>query len=490
VHLNADAAKAITTVPTPTYPRDGVVPGIVHFGVGNFHRAHEAMYVDRVLQADPDAAWGIAGVGVLSFDARMRDVLHAQDRLYTLVTKHPDGAADARVIGSIVEYLFAPDEREAVLERLAAPTTRIVSLTITEGGYSVNDATGEFDPTTAAIAADLVPGAEPTTVFALVTEGLRRRRDRGIPAFTIMSCDNIQGNGHVAERAFLGFARLKDAELAAWIEANVSFPNSMVDRITPVTTQAGIDEVATRFGIEDAWPVLSESFEQWVLEDRFVLGRPPFETVGAQLVDDVEPYELMKLRLLNASHQAMSYLGILAGYEYVHDVCRTDLFSDFLLGYMHTEAIPTLRAVPGIDLDAYCLELIARFSSEAIADTLARQVVDASERIPKFLLPVLREQLQLGGPIEHIALVIAAWSRYLEGQDEAGRPITPTDIRADELIAAARAEDKQPGSLLALQSVFGDLGTDARFTAAYLAARSALIADGAETTVRALNASA
>jgi len=466
------------TVPVPHYNRAATTTGVVHFGVGSFHHSHEAMYLDRILSAGNNPAWAICGVGVLTSDATMRDVLADQDNLYTLVVKHPDGRAEARVIGSITEYLFAPDDPEAVIAKLAAPTTRIVSLTVTEGGYNVNDATGEFDADNPAVRNDLAEGAIPATVFGLITEGLRRRRENGIAPFTVMSCDNIQGNGHVARKALTSFALLKDPDLGQWISDIVAFPNSMVDRITPATTDQSRVEVRTQYGIDDGWPVISESFEQWVLEDRFTLGRPDFESVGAQVVSDVEPYELMKLRLLNASHQAMSYLGILAGYSYVHDVCRTPLFTAFLLDYMTLEATPTLHPVPGIDLDAYRKELIARFSSTAIADTLARQVVDGSERIPKFILPVVRAQLASGGEISRCVLVIAAWSIFLEGTTEDGQPIPLTDSRAQTLVEAVRSEAQHPGALLDIRDVFGDLGENERFRSAYLAARELIKVDG------------
>ncbi len=487
VRLTASALTAISeVVPVPGYDRDRVTTGIVHFGVGSFHRSHEAMYVDRLLETGDDSAWGICGVGVLPSDARMRDVLAHQDGLYTLVVKHPDGRSEVRIIGSLTEYLFAPDDPEAVIEKLSAPTTRIVSMTVTEGGYSVNDATGEFDATGADTVADLEEGAVPRTVFGLIAEGLRRRRDRGIAPFTVMSCDNIQGNGDVARTALTSFARLKDPVLGRWIAENVAFPNSMVDRITPATTAASIAEIADSYGIEDEWPVVSEAFEQWVLEDDFPLGRPDFAGVGVQLVDDVEPYELMKLRLLNASHQAMSYLGILAGYAYVHEVVGDDLFVRFLMGYMVEEAGPTLQPVPGIDLDAYRKELISRFSSIAIADTLARQVVDGSERIPKFLLPVVRDQLAAGGPIDRVALVLAAWGVFIEGVDESGEPIQLTDIRAPRLREAVRLEASTPGALLDIPDVFGELGQDPRLRSAYVSARAEIKADGAIGALSAL----
>ena len=287
--LNAKTLSDLQ-VPVPTYERSQVSTGIVHFGVGGFHRAHQAMYVDALMNTGAARDWGITGVGLLPGDRRMHEILHAQDCLYTLVVKEPDGTMQARVIGSIVDYLFAPDDPEEVLRVMSDPATRVVSLTITEGGYLVNQATGEFDADDPSIANDLQDGAVPSTAFGFVTEALARRRTAGIEPFTVMSCDNIQGNGEVAHKMMGAFARLKDPELAAWIEDHVAFPNSMVDRITPVTTDADRSVVAERFQVQDGWPVVCEPFTQWVLEDRFPAGRPAFEEVGVQLVPDVEPY--------------------------------------------------------------------------------------------------------------------------------------------------------------------------------------------------------
>ncbi|AZI44574.1 mannitol dehydrogenase family protein (plasmid) [Deinococcus psychrotolerans] len=478
VKLNLSALPNLaSTVAVPGYEPARLTSGIVHFGVGGFHRSHEAMYLDRLLNAGGSTEWAICGVGVLPFDAKMRDVFADQDNLYTLVTKSPDGQQEARVIGAINQFLFAPDSPQAVIDKLADPNTKIVSLTVTEGGYSVNDATGQFDPSGAAIQHDLAAGAVPTTVFGYITEGLRLRRERGVAPFTVMSCDNMQGNGHVAQLAFTSFARLKDPDLGEWIAQNVAFPNSMVDRITPATTDESRREVADEYGIEDGWPVIAESFTQWVLEDHFTLGRPAFETVGVQVVSDVEPYELMKLRLLNASHQAMSYLGLLAGYTYVHEVCQQPRFTGFLLDYMKTEGVPTLRPVPGVDLDEYSHELISRFASPAIQDTLARLIFDASERIPKFLLPVVREQLAGSGDIDHAALVVASWAAYVEAVRDGQFPALQ-DVRAEMLTAAVSREAEEPAAFLQLKEVFGDLGQNGRFKSAYLAARQDLQENG------------
>jgi mannitol 2-dehydrogenase len=456
----------------PRYDRTALRTGVVHIGVGAFHRAHQEVYLDSVA-AVGDTVWGVCGVSVLAQDRPAHDAALAQQGLYTLVTTSPDGTREAQVVGSLVRYLFAPDDPGAVLAALTDPKTRIVSLTITEGGYGVDDATGEFDPHDELTLADLAHAGTPRSVLGYLAESLRQRRDRGIAPFTVLSCDNIQGNGRVARRALTSFARTADPALANWIAANVTFPCSMVDRITPKTTDETRHAVSVEYGIDDRWPVRSESFLQWVVEDDFVAGRPDLASVGVQLVSDVEPYELMKLRLLNASHQAMSYLGILDGQTWVHEVCHDDLFVGFLRRYMDTEAIPTLPPVPGIDLPAYRDQLIERFASEAVRDTLDRQVVDASDRLPKFLIPVLRQQLEADGPIGCCVLVLAAWSRYLDlGLGNHVRPID--DRRAAELLALVAQEPDRPGALLDCTAVFGSLGTDRRLRNAYTAARGDL----------------
>jgi mannitol 2-dehydrogenase len=481
-----DQANLVSlSVPVPQYDRSRISTGIVHIGVGGFHRAHQAMYLDRLMTEGSATDWGICGVGVLAGDAKMSTVMHQQDCLYTLVLKHADGTWEPRVIGSMVEYLFAPDDPGAVIEKMADLTTRIVSLTITEGGYNFDQVTGEFDAGDSAIQADLQPGALPTTTFGMVVEALVRRRDRGVAPFTVMSCDNIQGNGHVAHKMFSAFAALRDTETGDWVRDCVAFPNSMVDRITPVTTDEDRAEVARRFGVDDGWPVVAEPFTQWVLEENFSLGRPAYERVGVQLVGDVEPYELMKLRLLNASHQALCYFGYLAGYRLVHDVAQDPVFAAFLLGYMEREATPTLSPVPGIDLAGYQHELIARFSNAGVRDTVARLCTDGSDRIPKWLVPVIRENLAAGRDVTLSAAVVASWARYAEGTDEQGAPIPLNDRLADQLTTDAR----RPGEPLAFvqnRSLFGDLSDQEAFTRAYLATRESLDKWGSVKTLVAL----
>jgi mannitol 2-dehydrogenase len=480
------ASLGSLSIPVPSYDRSQVKVGIVHFGVGGFHRAHQAMYLDQLMERGKALDWGICGVGVMPFDLKMKEALQSQDCLYTLVEKAPDGSWNPQVIGSIVQYLYAPDDPDAVIEKMADPATRIVSLTITEGGYNFHPVTGKFDDTNPAVQADLAPGAVPATTFGLITEALVRRRSRGIEPFTVMSCDNIQGNGHMAQEVFTAFARLRDPELAEWVASNVRFPNSMVDRITPVTTDEDRTQVRERFDIDDAWPVVCEPFTQWALEDDFSTGRPPLEEVGVQLVADVVPYELMKLRLLNASHQALCYFGYLAGYRLVHEVAQDPLFANFLLDYMNTEATPTLAPVPGIDLDAYKQQLIERFSNAGVRDTVARLCARSSERIPTWLVPVIRENVAAGRDVTLSAAVVASWARYAEGVDEQGEPIEIVDQLADTVRRLAAQQQEDPLAFVKNRELFGDLANEPAFTEPYLNVLDSLHTNGARATLQAL----
>jgi mannitol 2-dehydrogenase len=402
------------------------------------------------------------------------------------MVKHPDGNVQARVIGSIVDYRYAPDGAEAVVERLADPGTHIVSLTVTEGGYQIDPVTGRFGATEPNVLLDLQPGAVPSSAFGLVTEAMARRRTRGLRPFTVMSCDNITGNGAVARKAFVGFAALRDPGLAAWIDAEGAFPNSMVDRITPTTTAEDRALLAERFGMLDDWPVVCEPYQQWVLEDRFCDGRPPWHDAGVQLVDDVQAYELMKLRLLNAGHQALGYLGYLAGHRYTDEVCDDPVFARFLLDYMEREATPTLAPVSGVDLPGYRRTLLERFRNPYVRDPLARLCSESSDRIATFLLPVIREQRAAGRDISRSALVVAAWARYAEGVDERGEPIQVVDRLLEPVMVAAARSRQDPAAFLREVGVFGDLAGDPVFVAAFTAHLTSLRARGARATVAAL----
>lgn len=502
----ADASASLTV---PSYPLDRRRPGIVHFGVGGFHRAHQALFLDRLFEAHAAAeggespSWSVCGVGLLPGDAAMRDALTSQDGLYTVVTKAPDGSRDARVVGAIAEYLFAPDDPEAVLARMTDPAVRIVSLTVTEGGYNYNPSTGEFQYETPAVAADLTtdfgaarratePPAAPQTMFGYVVEALRRRREAGVVPFTVMSCDNVRGNGDLARRMVLAYTRRKDGlvhgqALAGWIEEQVAFPNSMVDRITPVTSEEDRAMVARDYGVHDAWPVVSEDFIQWVLEDRFPAGRPAFEQVGVQMVDDVEPYELMKLRLLNCSHQAIAYFGLLLGHTYAHEAAQDEDLAPFTRRlYMDAEGTPTVPDVPGIDLGRYKDQLMERFANEYVEDTLARLAAESSDRIPTWLVPVIRENLAAGRDVSASAAIVASWARYAEGAGENGEQWPVKDRLRGRVMAAAAKHEEDLLAFLRDEELFGDLVEHQAFTGPYRRALETLRCHGARALLQEL----
>ncbi|ANR91219.1 mannitol dehydrogenase family protein [Mycobacterium avium] len=449
-------------IPVPTYDRSQIGIGIAHFGVEGFHRAHQAMYLDRLLNDGLARDWGICGIGVLPDDRRMRDALRSQDYLYTLILEHPDGTQEPRVIGSIVDFRYAPEDPGSVVDLLADPATRIISLTITEGGYQ--------PPLSAA--------------FELVAEALNRRRERGLPSPTIVSCDNIIKNGDVARRAFTAHAEQVNPELAQWMRENTTFPNSMVDRITPTPTPDLVDRLAAEFGVQDAEPVVAEPFAMWVLEDDFADGRPPLDKAGVRLVDDVAPYEAIKLRLLNAGHQGLCYFAYLAGYREVHEAAQDPVIAEFLARYMDSEAMPTLPRMPG--LEDFRDGLIPRFANAYVGDQVARLCADSSDHIPKWLLPVVHDNLRSGGPVQLSAAIVASWARYAEGVDEQGRPIEVVDRLADTLVPLARSQRENPDAFLANRAVFGDLIDAPRFREAYRWALDSLHRRGARATLRAL----
>ena len=335
-------------VARPSYDRGVLKQHTVHVGVGGFHRAHQAEYLDDLLHLPDTERWGECGLGVLTSDDRMREALAGQDYLYTVVERSAE-VQSARVIGSMTGYVYAPEDREAAIEKMAAPETRIVSLTITEGGYFIDEGTREFLADHPAIEQDLSDPARPSTSIGLIAAALDRRRLGGLRPFTVMSCDNLQGNGDVIRKVLLAYAGLANPGLQEWIAEHVAFPNSMVDRITPATTETDIAFLAERFGIEDAWPVVCEPFRQWVIEDQFCDGRPAWEKVGVEIVADVAPYEIMKMRLLNGSHLAMAYLGALAGLTYVHEILEDGIFVAFLESFME-EVTPIVPQIPGVSV--------------------------------------------------------------------------------------------------------------------------------------------
>ncbi|HEY6797500.1 MAG TPA: mannitol dehydrogenase family protein [Kineosporiaceae bacterium] len=477
--LNARTVQSLTTVATPAYDRSSASVGIVHFGAGNFHRSHQAMYLDRLMSSGASLDWGICGVGTLPHDAFMRDVMTAQDCLYTLVLRHPEGAVEPRVIGSILEYLLAPDDPGAVLARLEDPAVRIVTMTVTEGGYLKRPSDGAFDARHPDVEHDLRNPAEPRTAFAFVVEALCRRRAAGVPPFTVLSCDNLQGNGGYARQAVTGFADLVNPELGEWIRQEVAFPNAMVDRITPVTTDEDRRVLRDEFGVVDAWPVPAEPFTQWIVEDDFPSGRPPLEQAGVQFVHDVKPYELMKLRLLNASHQALAWFGGLLGDVHVDEAMLRPELRAYLLEYMFREAVPTLEPVSGVDLNDYINTLIERFSNPRMRDTLLRLGTDGSNRMATFVLPAICTNLAAGRPVELGAAMVAAWARYCElaAAGSTPAPGMPEDESSEEMLAAAARQREDPLAFMKIRRLFGDLADQEPFVQAFLRWRAQLLAD-------------
>jgi mannitol 2-dehydrogenase len=467
----------------PSYDRSALTHGIVHIGVGSFHRAHMGVYIDQLLHDPACSGWAICGVGLLPHDSAMGHALAAHDHLYTVLIRGQSGTS-ARVVGAMTDFLHAPSDPEAVLQKLADPATRIVSMTITESGYHVNEATGQLDIMHPDIQADLGRPRAPKTFYGYLATALERRRLAGHPPFTVMSCDNVEHNGALTRRMLLAFAHEMGGELGPWLQQHGAFPNSMVDRITPRTTDADRQDLAERFGIEDRWPVVTEPFSQWVIEDTFACGRPPLEAAGVQIVQNVAPYETMKLRLLNGSHSAMAYLGFLSGLTHVHEVLEDQHLARYIEQMMRQEVLPRLPEVPGIDLQAYCTTLLARFANPTIADQLARLCFDGSGKLPKFVLPSIEAGLAFGTPIGRLALCVAAWMRYLTGVDEAGRAFAVSDPMVGQLQPLARQGGADPSMLLAVPGLFSDeLRQSEAFTHAVSDALKSLYERGAAETL-------
>jgi mannitol 2-dehydrogenase len=467
----------------PAYRREDLSAGIVHFGIGNFHRAHQAVYLDELFNLGRDHDWALIGAGVTAYDSAMRDKLSQQDYLTTVVEQDV-GKSAARVTGAMIDFLD-PEDRQATIARLADPTIRIVSMTITEGGYFINPASGSFDPAHPAIAADGDNPADPKTVFGIILAGLKMRRDAGIQPFTVMSCDNIPGNGHVTENAVVGLAGLSDPAFADWVRAHVAFPNSMVDRITPATGAREINHCDQTFGIADQWPVYCEEFKQWVMEDKFPAGRPALEAVGVTFVADVAPYELMKIRILNGGHATIAYPGELLDIHFVHEAMEEPLIRAFLAKLENDEIIPCVPPVPDTDLGDYYALIERRFANPKIGDTIARLAQDGSNRQPKFILPSTADRLRKGEDVTGLALVSALWCRYFAGTSDSGRRIEFNDASAERLQEAALRAREQPLVFLGLKDIFGEVGQAPEFQSAFSKALKSLWARGTRTTLEA-----
>ena len=463
-----NTAQLATKIAVPKYDRSQIKTGIVHIGVGGFHRAHQAYYIHQLLEKFNAYNWGICGLGLREADRKMYNALKKQDGLYTLSVQHPNGTIENEVIGSIKEMILAVDTPDLALKKLANIHTKIVSLTITEGGYNFDAQTGNFIFDNEAVQHDLNHPEKPKTVFGYVSQALRQRKESGNKPFSILSCDNIPHNGNVAREMFLAFAKKQDLELAKWIEKEVSFPNTMVDRITPVTSEIDKTYLNNELQLNDEWPVICEPYIQWVVEDNFCNGRPPLEKVGVQFVPDVLPYEKMKIRLLNAGHSVLGITGAIHGHKTINECMNDSVFSTFMSRFMSQEATPILDPVEGINLEDYQGSVKERFANPNIKDSVSRICSESSAKLPKFLIPTIEANLKTGGSIDYGTFILAAWCYYSDkGVSEKNEPLEIIDVEKDKLHQAAKTTQDDPLVFIRQGSIFGSLIENERFTRKY-----------------------
>lgn len=464
----------------PAYDRARLTPGIVHIGLGNFHRAHQAVYLDDLFALGEGHDWAIIGAGVRPADAAMREALKEQDCLSTVIELDPTGRR-ARRIGAMIDFLPVERGNGALIAAMAKPDIRIVSLTVTEGGYFM-DSAGQLDTGAPDIQADAANPDAPETAFGAILAALKRRRAAGVPPFTVMSCDNLPGNGHVTQQVVVGLARLSDTDFADWVEAHVAFPNGMVDRITPATG-ARERAMAAAFGLDDPVPVTCEPFRQWVLEDHFPAGRPALEKVGVVFTEHVHAYEAMKIRILNGGHAIIAYPGGLMDVDLVHEAMEQPLISAFLDKVEREEIIPIVPPVPDTDLGGYYAVIRERFANPEVADTVRRLCLDGSNRQPKFIVPSIRDNRAASRLPLGLILESALWCRYCAGTSDSGTPIAPNDPNWAELTARAQRAKDDPAVWLAMSEVYGDLGSDPEVVVAFAQALRALWAKGARAVL-------
>ncbi|HID9093118.1 TPA: mannitol dehydrogenase family protein [Enterobacter mori] len=470
-------------VQQPRYDRQQLRSRIVHFGFGAFHRAHQALLTNRVLN-EKGGDWGICEISLFSGDVLMSQ-LRAQDHLFTVLEKGAEGN-QAIVVGAVHECLNAKlDSLAAIIEKFCEPQVAIVSLTITEKGYCIDPATGKLDMHNTRILHDLENPTEPHSAPGILVEALHRRRERGLPPFTVLSCDNIPDNGHVVKNAVLGMAQKRSAELAGWIDAHVSFPGTMVDRIVPAATETSLAEITQELGVEDPCAISCEPFIQWVIEDNFVAGRPEWEAAGVQMVKDVLPWEQMKLRMLNGSHSFLAYLGYLAGYAHINECMEDASFREAARRVMLNEQAPTLR-ITDVDLTAYADSLIDRFANPALQHRTWQIAMDGSQKLPQRMLDGIRVHLERKSAWPLLALGVAGWIRYVSGTDERGDAIDVRDPLSDKIqsLVKASSEVERVNALLTLSEVFGqDLPHNSVFVDAVNEAYQRLTRDGARLAV-------
>ncbi|MDJ0832084.1 MAG: mannitol dehydrogenase family protein [Gammaproteobacteria bacterium] len=478
---NATLDLVPEAIARPTYDRSALTPGIVHIGLGNFHRAHQAWYLHRLFQQGLNLDWAIVGAGVRPYDEQMRNKLKAQDYLTTLIELDPAGDS-AEVIGSMVDYVPVVQGNGPLIERMADPSIRIVALTVTEGGYYIDPATKGFDAGHPDIRHDAENPQTPNTAFGAMVSALGLRRDRGIGPFTGQSCDNLQGNGQILRQTLVSLARLSDPELADWIDANCSFPNAMVDCIVPATGTREL-AMAREFGIEDAVPVTHETFRQWVLEDDFCAGRPDWDKVGATFSNNVHGYEAQKIRILNAGHQVIVNVAEVLHIETIAEIMAQEKIHAMFRKLAKEEIVPHVVPVPGMTPQQYVDLIDRRFANPKIVDTTRRVAFDGSSRHPGFIIPTIRDGLQADTPVAGLALVEAAWARMCEGTREDGTLIEPNDPFWDELTETARAARNNPRSWLEMRNLYGDLADSPRFADAFTRWLKLIYAEGMETAL-------
>lgn len=453
------------SVERPRYDRAALTPGIVHIGVGNFHRAHQAWYLHRLMQAGQAHDWAIIGAGVRPYDAAMRDKLLAQDCLTTLIQLDPKNVS-AEVVGSMIDYLPIEEGNAPLIRKMADPVTRIVAMTVTESGYYIDPVTKGFDGAHSDLVFDAANPDTPRTVFGAIVAALRLRRDAGHGPFTGLSCDNLQGNGDLLRQTVVSLAGMSDPELADWIDTNATFPNSMVDCIAPATGPKEL-ALAADFGIKDAAVVTHEAFRQWVIEDKFCAGRPDWDEAGATFSDEVHAFETMKIRILNAGHQVIANVGEILAIETIAECMATPDIVNFFDRVQRTEIAPTVAPVPGKTTLEYVNLIEQRFSNPRIVDTTRRVAFDGSARHPGFVLPILRDQLAAGRSVEGLALVEALWARMCAGTREDGTIIEANDPMWDDLTQAAQVAKARPAAWLEQSKIYGDLADSAPFATAF-----------------------
>ncbi|MEX1662843.1 mannitol dehydrogenase family protein [Thioclava sp. 15-R06ZXC-3] len=468
-------------VARPGYDRSDLSAGIVHIGCGNFHRAHQAVYLDDLFNLGIGHDWALLGAGVRAGDAKMGEALMAQDGMSSVIELDPS-AKSARVIGAMTGFVPVASGNAPLIAAMSDPGIRIVSLTVTEGGYFIDPETGTFSPTHPDIAADAANPDAPETAFGAMIAALKARRAADVAPFTVMCCDNVPHNGHVTRDAVVGLAQLSDPELAGWIKSNVAFPNSMVDRITPAT---GPREraLAESFGLEDAAPVTCEPFRQWVMEDHFPAGRPALEKVGVTFTEAVDRFETMKIRILNGGHAIIAYAGGLRDIEFAHEAMADPQIRAYLDKIETSEILPIIPPVPDTDLSAYKQLILERFSNPEVADTIRRLCFDGFNRQPKFIITSIRDRLTRGLGCDGLVLASALWCRYCYGTTETGAEIAANDPNWDRLVAQSKAAKTRPAAWLEMSEIYGDLSKNDALVAQFTKTLKDVWARGSQAVI-------